>query len=243
MDSEAEIVVLCSIGDYVAFGDSVAELRTDRGQDVSSLESVVRKAVILEEQRDLDIDPGFGIEQLATIGWTSISTAKSNPDPGLQVIWNLRDLLARWLETDEAFGAGDITPEPAPPVVYFDNIPERLMMALESLVVVASESMQHQSAAELYRTFAGLFHRLPPPLQGRAEDLVLRSLSGLGDHVLTADLEASLSAVADAMARAGRFRSSDAIRVAQEQLGSSIGRLNSRSTRTEAIGERILPNG
>lgn len=73
-----------------------------RAHDVSSLESLIRKAVSLEYQRDLDTDPAYGIEQLVTIGWTSISTAKSNPGPGLLAIWNLRDLLARWLHTDGA---------------------------------------------------------------------------------------------------------------------------------------------
>lgn len=34
-------------------------------------------AVVLEEQRDLDTDLVLGIEQLVTIGWTSISTARS----------------------------------------------------------------------------------------------------------------------------------------------------------------------
>jgi hypothetical protein len=58
------------------------------------------------------------------------------------------------------------------------------MRAFESLAVVASESMQHQSAAEIYRTFATLYHRFPVALRRQADDLLLRSLSGLGDHIL-----------------------------------------------------------
>ena len=233
-DAEIEIVILGSIGDYVAFGDPVAEIRMVRPHDVSALESAIQKFVILEEQRDLDTDPAFGIVQLSTIGWTSISTAKSNPAPGLLAISNLRDLLARWVQTDPAFGAGDDPAHPAAPVVYPDNLPEELIGAFESLVVVASESMQHQSAAEIYRTFAGLFHRLPVHLQDRADDLLMRSLSGLGDHILTSDLDASLSALIDALAASGRMSCADAIGTAQRQLGLSIGRLNSRSTRTTA---------
>ena len=191
-NTETEVVILASIGDYVAFGDPIAEIRTARRHDGSSLEPAIRKAVVLEEQRDLDADAAFGIERLVTIGWTSISTAKSNPGPGLLTIYNLRDLLARWLQSDEAFGAKeDAAADPAAPVVYSDNLPEQLMRAFESLAVVASESMQHQSAAEIYRTFANLFHRLPPRLQRQADDLLLRSLSGLGDHILTSELEAS----------------------------------------------------
>jgi hypothetical protein len=233
--TETEVVILVSIGDYVALGDTVAEIRTARGHDVSPLEPVVRKAVALEEQRDLDTDPAFGVEQLATIGWTSISTAKSNPSPGLLTIWNLRDLLARWLHSDAAFAAGNgSADDPAAPVVYSDNLSEMLMTAFESLAVVASESMQHQSAAEIYRTFAFVFHRLPPPMREQADGLLLRSLSGLGDHVLTSDLEASLSALRATLTVEGRSQCAGAIAAAQRQLERSIGRLNSRSTRTEA---------
>ena len=241
-DTGTEVIILVSIGRYVAFGDAIAEIRMAREHDVSSWEPVIRQAVALEEQRDLDSDPAYGVEQLATIGWTSISTAKSNPSPGLLTIWNLRDLLTRWLQTDAAFGAGaDTDADPAAAVVYSDDLPEQLMQAFESLAVVASESMQHQSAAEIYLTFAGLFHRLPPPLQRRADDLLLRSLSGLGDHILTSDLEASLSAVVAALNAAGRSQGAGAVGAAQHQLGLSIGRLNSRSTRTKASGARVPP--
>ena len=103
--SSAEVVILPSIGDYVTFGDPIAEIRAATpGRDVLELDRVIRTAVEVEEQRDLDGDPAFGIEQIVTIGWTSISTAKSNPDPGLLAIFDLRDLLARWVQSDEAFG-------------------------------------------------------------------------------------------------------------------------------------------
>lgn len=229
---DIEVVILASIGDYVAFGDPLAEIRTARASIAPSLKVVIEEAVILEEQRDLDTDPTFGIEQLVTIGWTSISTAKSNPDPGVLVIWNLRDLLARWLAADAAFGAATPISCAGASVVYVDNLPERLMQAFESLVVVASESMQHQSAAQVYRTFASLFHRLPPDLQRQADDLLMRSLSGLGDHILTSELAASLSVLVDALTISGRSQCAGAVEQARDKLARSIGQLNSRSTRT-----------
>jgi hypothetical protein len=158
------------------------------------------------------------------------------------IVWNLRDLLARWLRTDAAFGTNDdVGGDPAAPVVYSDNLPEQLMRGFESLAVVASESMQHQCAAEIYRTFASLFHSLPPPLRRQADDLLLRSLSGLGDHILTSDLEASLSALIAALNLDGRSQCAGAIGAAQHEHQRSIGRLNSRSTRTNAGGERLMP--
>ena len=151
----------------------------------------------------------------------------------LIIIWNLRDLLARWLSTDAAFGAkSPIAHDPATKVVYFDTLPERLMQAFESLVVVASESMQHQSAAQVYRTFGSLFHGLPPALQQQADDLLLRSLSGLGDQILTSELETSLEFLIDALTKAGRSQSAGVIEMARDKLAESIGLLNSRSTRT-----------
>ncbi|MDA9522070.1 hypothetical protein XI06_17680 [Bradyrhizobium sp. CCBAU 11434] len=156
-----------------------------------------------------------------------------NPDPGLLTIWNLRDLLARWLATDAAFGATiQIDPDPVGSVVYVDNLPARLMEALESLIVVASESMQHQSAAEIYRTFARLYPRLPPDLQRRSEDCLMRSLSGLGDHILTHELAASLSILVDALRLSGRPECAGAIALARDKLAGSISQLNSRSSRT-----------
>jgi hypothetical protein len=238
-DAETEITIMAAIGDYVAFGELVAEIRTGSGHDLPSLQPVVRKAVALEEQRDLDTDPAFGVEQLATIGWTSISTAKSNPGPGVLAIWNLRDILARWLHSDHAFAAGkDGVADPSSPVIYFDNLPIQLMRAFESLAVVASESMQHQSAAEIYRTFATLYHRFPVALRRQADDLLLRSLSGLGDHILTTDLEAALSALSTALTAHGQSQCGAAVVAALDQLKQSIGHLNSRSTRTQASGER-----
>jgi uncharacterized membrane protein len=153
LTNDNEVIVLASIGDYVAFGEPVVEIRTAGTAVAPSLMTTIEKAVILEEQRDLDTDPAFGIEQIETIGWTSISTAKSNPGPGLLTIWHLRDLLARWCYGDAAFGAeNSTTPGQAAHVVYYDNLPERLMQAFESLVIVSSESMQHQKcgASVLY---------------------------------------------------------------------------------------------
>ncbi len=228
----AEIVVLKSIGDYVAFGDPIAEIRVASTiEDMSSLEDAVRKAAVLEEQRDLDTDPTFGVQQIAIIGWTSISTAKSNPDPGLLAIQNLRDLLARWLHDDAAFGDGGGYADPASPVVYFDDLPNILMRAFESLAVVASESMQHQNAAAIYRTFAGQFHRLPAPLRTQAEDLFLRSLAGLGDHILTSELDAALSDLCTALRARGPSACAEALDDAQQRLARSVGRLHSRGTR------------
>lgn len=226
---DIDIILLISVGSYVAFRDTIATITARHGQDATPLVHAVRAAIHLERQRDLDTDPAYGVEQLATIGWTSISSAKSNPAVGILAIRRLRDILARWSheEDDDAVPPGPRTL----PMVYTDNVFPELMDAFESLAVISSESMQHQTYAEIISTFALMFDRLPPGQQSRAEDILLRILSALGDHVLTRDLNAALSALVSALARAGRHEAANAIRAARDELGASVGALNSRATR------------
>jgi hypothetical protein len=77
-------------------------------------------------------------------------------------------------------------------------------------------------------------------MRRRADDLLLRSLSGLGDHILSSDLEASLAALRAALNMHGQSRCASAIAAAQRQLQMSIGRLASRSTRANAGDARSL---
>ncbi len=223
---EVEFVLLVSIGSYVAFRDVIAEVRAETQAQAEALGDCVCAAVRLERQQNLLADPGHGIGQLEMMGWTSISTAKSNPTPGLLVIRSLRDLLARWAEKKS-----DAPPEPSAPVVYTDTVPAALMNAFESLAVAATESMQHQSFAEILRTFSSLFHRLPTDQQARAENLILRILSGLGDLILTVRLEEELSALETALFDGGRTETAAAVRKARDTLARSVGKVNSRATR------------
>lgn len=105
------------------------------------------------------------------------------------------------------------------------------MSAFEALAVVSSESMQHQNYIEVLRTFSLLFDRLPKDLQLRGEDLILRILSALGDHVLTAELDSALSQLGEKLQIVGRIETAVAVQKARDELSASIGRLNSRSTR------------
>jgi uncharacterized membrane protein len=229
---EVEFVLLVSIGTYVAFGDLLAEVRAETHAQAEALKARVRTAVRLERHQDLSTDPGHGIGQLEMMAWTSISTAKSDPTPGLLVIRSLRDVLARWAAEEEH----DTPDKPLSAVVYIDTVPARLMNAFESLAVVATESMQHQTFAEVLRTFSMLFNRLPADQQARAEDLLLRILSGLGDHILTSRLEEELSSLEGALSDGGRTATAAAVRTAHETLARSVGEVNSRATRLKTGG-------
>jgi uncharacterized membrane protein len=226
---DVEIVLRVSIGCYVAFQDVIAEVRMEAQKETASLEKSVQDAVHFENQRDIGGDPAYGIEQMEMIAWTSISTAKSDPAPGLLIIRNLRDVLAHWAAEDNASRQ-----EETLPIVYTDNVFSRLMEAFETLAVVASESMQHQNFAEVLRTFAIMFDRLSPDQQVRAEDIILRIISALGDHVLTAELEATLSELVLTLDKSARITTAAAVQAAQNRLKLSVGKLHSRSTRSQA---------
>ena len=228
---EVEVVLQVSIGAYLAFQDVLGTVRAQSEGAAAAMGAVVRRAIHLEGQRDITIDPAYGIEQLEMVAWTSISTAKSNPQPGLLTIRSLRDILVRWsVEEDKAAAAQPFA------VVYQDNVVEHLMDTFETLAVVSSESMQHQNFIEVVHTFALMFDRLPAPWQVRVEDLILRILSALGDHVLTAQLDLALTDLIKTLTASARFETAAAVRAAQDQLRRSIGKLNSRATRVGGKG-------
>ena len=219
------------IGDYVAYRDLLAELRCDGHlpeQDADAVARAVVAAISLKNHRALDRDPAYGLEQLATIGWTIISTARSNPYPGLLVCRMLRDIIARW-------ACQSTLPEDcSSPVVYDDRVQMLPFDALETMIVVASESMQPQMLADLMRTLANLLPDLSPELKDRVDDMVLRSLSSLGEHVLTRELEEALDGLLDALTDAGRSGAAEMLAKAKGKLSQSVGALNSRSTRAQA---------
>jgi uncharacterized membrane protein len=238
---DVEIILLVAIGTFVAYGDPIAEVRAATAAAASEMAATTRRAVRLELQRNLEIDAAYGLEELEMIAWTSISTAKASPGPGLLAIRSLRDLLARWsLETTRA-GAPATLPEIAKaadggeaPVVYSDDTFPRLFDALESLAVASTESMQHQAFTEIVLALSMMFERLPRDLQARSEQVILRILTGMGDHMLTLRLETELAALASTLRRGGAQDTAAAVDAAWRALGQSLGTLNSRSTRVPA---------
>lgn len=226
----AAVVIRPSIGDYVSRGEMLCEVCFDGATKASGDDAAgaLAAAFVLERQRDLGSDAGYGIDQLSTIGWTSASTSKSNPQPGLLACWALRDLAAHW------FGYGACAyarSRDELPVVYIDNVGNELLAAFESLAVVASESLQHQTLAEIYSALGFTLAELPDDLRREVGDIVQRSLSALGEHVLTGRLEQAIDGLAAALDKAGQAAAAEALRTARNQLKQSVGELHSRSNR------------
>jgi len=227
--SDGEVVMLVPIGAYVAFGDEIAIATANTSEAAAKLAAAAKAAFTIERQRDIALDPAFGIQQVEMIAWTSISTSKSNPAPGLIAIQCLRDVMARWSEVEVEERAAEETV----PVVYSTDTFDKLFSTLETFAVVSSESMQHQIYIEVLRTFTLMFDRLSDERRDRAEDLILRILSALGDHVLTYDLDNALAEMATKLMNSGRTVAADAVRQARKQMLGSVGKLGSRSTRVQ----------
>ena len=228
LEGGAEVIFKVSIGDFIALDDEIANVNTLKGTQAEKLICVVQKATQLERQRDIAIDPGDGLQQLEMIAWTSISTAKSNPHPGLLTIRILRSLLAKWCSIGEKKDQKD---QEKYPIVYHDSTEEKLFDIIETLGVVSSESMQHQNFIEVMRTFSLLFGRMSPKQQARIEDIIMRLLSVLGEFVLTSPLETALTQITETLLLHGRLTTADAVKEAHQKLALSVGKLNSRSTR------------
>ena len=225
INNETEVVLLVSIGDYVAFHDELAYVTANAKEDGCAIGNAVGNAIELEKQRDIGIDPGDGVEQLRTIAWTSVSTAKQSPYPGLLVIRNLRDVLLHWSER-EIHPAKNVYP-----IVYKDTGIPVIMETFESLAIISSESMQHQVFIEILFTFITSFNRISEENKKRTEDIILRMLSAMGDFVLTAALERKLEELIKMLISEGRNETAAAVQKAKDRLKESVGIINSRSTR------------
>jgi len=229
-----ELELLVPRGAYRALNDPLFALRVrpDAALSVEARERIGTAAITaldFDDGRDLRHDASYGLQQLATIAWTSISTAKSNPSPGVAVIQALRDIIARWNPGDDA-----VPEDPGAGLVLADGAPDTAADALEAIIVVASESIQPHTLAEAVSTLAILLEHVCAPLADRLADIARRALSSLGEHVLTRELESALRQLEASLRRRGDTGGADAVAAATQDLARSLGTLNSRSTRVPA---------
>lgn len=220
-----EIEYRVCIGDHVGFDEVIAVLRAADRRTAEALLDPAWQAIRLEDQHDMRLDASYGVDQLATIGWTSISSSKSNPSPGVTSVWHLRDMLMRW--SVQGWGDGGT----ALPVVYRDRLLEQVIDALESLGVAASESLQHQSAAEVLQSLSLGLELLPAEFLPRADRAVRVLLTTLGEHPLTAPLDAAMERLELALIARGVHDTAAALHAARSAMTSQLGTLQSRGTR------------
>ena len=120
--------------------------------------------------------------------------------------------------------------------MVYSDVFAKLLNAFETLAVVAFDSHAAADDDRIFSRFALMFERLPVDQQPRAEDLIRRSLSALGEHVLTAELNSILSDLAGQLHAAECRSYGREVTSARERLAASVGKLGSRATRVSAGG-------
>jgi len=216
-----EVVLLVIHGSFLAYGDAIARVKAPTREQAAEVAEAVRKSLRLDRQREVSFDPSYGIEQMEMIAWTSISTAKGNPEPGLLTVRSLRSILSIWLEQD---GVAPDEPD-ALPVVYTDEMLHRVMDAFESLVIGTGESGQHHNFNEVMRALVVLYERLPEALRERGETLVERAMPVLGAHLLSGEMEATLETLGRTLESSGAASTAQTVYTALERLRSDVGKV------------------
>jgi hypothetical protein len=220
--SEGSWITLCvSIGSYVSFGDTLANVGGKEHAARDALAKAVASALVIQGKRDVAWDAIYGVEALQTIGWTAISSAKSNPATGLTAVRASRDLLARWASDGPVERESD-----APPVVYADTTIDRLFDAFETFAVASCESRQHQAYAEVLETFATLLPRLPASWLPRVERTIERILAGAKDHIPTQQIEDSLASLGEALDARSCMQAAEKVGRAQRDYAARLARGN-----------------
>lgn len=221
----ARIEICLSVGDFVPAGGRLALLDGLTGSQAS--DDIIRKALVIDEQRDFAGDAAYGIGQLAIIGWTSTSTAKSNPSAARAVCHACYDVIWRWTHDGQLMPARLEVGR----ILYRDTVAEQLMDGFESLIVAASESMQHQTLGTVLHALATTFPDLPPSCKDRVENIFLISLTALGDHLPTHVLQKHYTMVTEVLAADGRHAAAKAMADGWGELAATKGSLRSRGSR------------
>jgi uncharacterized membrane protein len=217
--SPCEVELAVSIGSFVAYGDRLADIRTERDCDVSRLAKTIERSVHRTRQRDIDdVDAAYGLDQLETIGWTSTSGAQHNPQAARLVVGSLRDIMARIAVEGEEECA-----EPDTDIVYRDAFPNTLMETIESIAVITAESQQHQVATDIIDAIDSVLERLTPSYRERAMSLLMRTLPALSSHPPTARLESAMGRLRDTLRRIGADESAALVDEGIDHLRDRIG--------------------
>lgn len=205
----ARVRVSRAVGERVSTGDVLARVA---GLDPDArLAAAVRRALPVEDKRDITTDAAWGVNHLGSIGWTAISSVKSDPSLASLACEMLQNLLERWCG-----GAGERAL--AAPVSCPDGIMDQLMDEMEGLVVATAEFHQHQSLALLVDVLA---RSLDTMAAGEREDVarISRTVAlALPSHLATRALTRSLAAFAAALARHGFDEPAEHLRTAHGRL-------------------------
>lgn len=189
---DLRIAIHPAIGDFVTIGHPLASLSHADDDIVQT----VGAAMVLTRKRDIADDAGYSLHHLHTIGWTAISTARSDPAVGSIAVQALRDLAVAWQQNPPR-ASSDAR------LTYDDRLPLQLVDTIESLMVASSESRQHQTMALILDTLAAILPVMPD-VQRRAMPGVMRTAAQLAaSHTPTRVMGQALAQCEQACRRHG----------------------------------------
>ncbi len=174
------------VGAHIVPGDTVAQVRGRDREDRERLASAVLDALIIGRTRDVSKDAGYSVDQLAAMAW-SASSSQQDPEAASVATGALHTLLACWGGTEPAQGArGDL------PIVYTDEVLQKVLDALTSVVVATGQSGQHQTCSEVLMIFSTVLPRLTHRCQRALVDELGRVVSTATAHVLSVRMERAI---------------------------------------------------
>lgn len=190
-----EIEFRVVLGARLVAGATVAEVRSSDQEDREQLAAAVLGALTIGRMRNIRTDAGYSVDQLATMAWAA-SSSQQDPEGASVAIGALHSLLASWVHEEapaaELYG-GRL------PIVYYDEVPQKVLDALTAVITATGQSGQHQTCADVLTIFANMLPRLSAEYQRVAVDEIARVVSTVTTQVLTARLERALARLRQAL--------------------------------------------
>jgi uncharacterized membrane protein len=187
-----EIVFRVQVGSYVTYREVLAEIRGANATGAGDLGRAIQRAVALGPQRDYHLDPGYGVDQVRTICWTTASTAKQNPEAALSAVQCLQDLLAR------LSGSRDDVEENQSAIVLPDGLTEKIVEALRAAAVVGLAGHQYMVVCAVVNALAENLAGLSARERGEVTKTIEQVVPSLTSLTFTPELGGALRRLADA---------------------------------------------
>lgn len=154
---DAELVLCCLLGSYLASGETIASIAGAAADD-DRFDADTRSAVTLDDTRRIEVDSAYSIDQLQNVAW--LGAGAQSPLTASAAIHQMRDLVGHWAATEEStLDSPDEDGEPLP-VVYTDGAINRVIEGFGTLLVVSARARQTETAALLVTAFAHALRRL-----------------------------------------------------------------------------------
>lgn len=96
---DAEIYVTVPVGRYVQRGEVLA--RVSGGDPDEETRDTIRAAILVDDARDFDMDPAFGVTVLAEIATRALSPGVNDPGTAIDIVHRLSHVIAEARQTPE----------------------------------------------------------------------------------------------------------------------------------------------